>query len=382
MSKIRFSLAVLSTLTLQAESLSEAFNGTEVDGYLRGAYQSHNVNDDKTYKDGAIGGKLHFETGAYYGVSLGASAYASKAIFKHDNKGLIPFRGDNHDSYAILGEAYLKATFGNSMLTVGRQEIETPFAQVDDIGMTPNSFEAVIFENKGIEDTSIFLGHVQRMAGVDAEVIDDFTNVNGSKHMQVLGVTYEGIKDVDISTWYYHLKDAEIESIVYVEGNYEKELGNTTFGAGIQYAKQRYHVGNDATVYGGTLSATENRLGLTVTTAYTKVKDNAATSGFGGGPFYSNSEYLILDNAGKDAKAKWIGIEFDASVVGMTGFNMGIGKITLETETKKEASEVDFVASYELNKEMEVHLVYSDLKGINVAEDDAKHLRVFANYNF
>ena len=382
MNKIRLSLAVLSTLTLQAESLSEAFNQTKVDGYVRGAYQSHNVKDDKTYKDDALGGKLHFETGAYYGLSLGASAYSSNALSNHDNRGLVPFRGENHKSYTLLGEAYLKAEFGNSMLKVGRQEIETPFAQVDDIGMAPNSFEAAIFENKDLENTTVFLGQIQRMAGVDAEVVDDFTNVNTSKHMQVLGVTYEGIKDVDVSGWYYHLKDAEIKSIAYVEANYEKDLGDTTFGMGVQYAKQSYLTAKDATVYGGTLSATDNRLGLTLATAYTKAKDNAATSGFGGGPFYSNSEYLIIDNAGADGKALWYGAEYDASKMGIEGLTVGLGKVTQTTATGTKATEIDVVASYALNEQVEIRGIFSNLKGTNVGEDEAKHLRVFANYNF
>jgi hypothetical protein len=130
------------------------------------------------------------------------------------------------------------------------------------------------------------------------------------------------------------------------------------------------------------LSATVNSLGLSVCAAYNKSKDNVAFSGFGGGSFFSNSEYLILDNAGKDAKAKWIGVEFDTSVIGISGLTIGLGKITLETEAKEKASEVDFVAFYSLNKEIEIHMIYSDLKASKVGEDDAKHLRVYANYNF
>ena len=123
-------------------------------------------------------------------------------------------------------------------------------------------------------------------------------------------------------------------------------------------------------------------MGLTFATAYNETKDGSAFSGFGGGPFFSNSEYLILDNAGDEAKAKWMGVELDASILGMNGLNIGIGKITLETEANKKATEVDFVASYEINKDVEIHMIYSDLKGTNVGEDDAKHLRIYANYNF
>ena len=381
MKKIGYGLLLLSTVGVQAESLSNAFSSTTVDGYLRGAYQSHDVKDDKTYKDDALGGKLHIETGAYYGFSVGASAYSSNAIKNHDNKGLVPFRGDEK-SYTILGEAYLKAEFGNSMFKVGRQEIETPFAEVDDIGMTPNSFEAAIFENKDIENTRIFLGHIQRMAGVDAEIVDDFTNVNGSEHMQILGVTYEGIKNIDMAGWYYRLKDAEIESIAYLEANYKEERGDTIFEIGVQYSNQGYRVGKDAHVYGGTFSAMDKNSGLTLSAAYTKAQDNAATSGFGGGPFYSNSEYLIIDNAGANGKALWYGAEYDASYMGVEGLTIGYGQVTQTTATGAEATEKDIVASYEMSENFELRGIYSTLKGRNVGEDEAKHLRVFGNYSF
>ena len=355
---------------------------TVVDGYIRGTYHTHDIKDDKLYKDDAIGGKLHFETASTDGVSLGASVYGSTTLFNDDNEGLISLRGETHKSYSIIGEAYLKSEFGKNVLKVGRQEIETPFAQVDDIGMIPNTFEAATLINNTMENTTLFLGQIQKMAGVDAEVIDEFTKVNGSKNMQVLGLTYEGIANLSLSGWYYRLSGAEIDKITYVEAIYEKKLGAYVYGWGLQYSKQGQNIGKSSTVLGATLNLTAKNMGLTLSGAYNETKDASAFSGFGGGPFFSNSEYLILDNAGENANAKWMGVEFDASVLGVDGLSMGVGKITLETEAKKEATEVDFVASYEMNKEMEIHMVYSDLKGANVDEDDAKHLRVYANYNF
>ena len=378
----KVSLMLLSVLNVEAETLSSALQQTKVEGYARATYQAHDVKNDRTYQDDALGGKLHLETGAFYGVSLGASLYSSNALFNDDNKGLVPLRGENHKSYTILGEAYLQLDFGKSMLKIGRQEIETPFAQVDDIGMIPNTFESAIVENRDIEDTTIFLGHIQRMAGVDANVVDEFTNVNGSNDMQVLGVSYEGVKDLALGAWYYNLKDAEIDSIAYLEANYEKELGTMTYGVGLQYAKESYSNDADANVYSGTLSAIANEVGLTLATAYSKAKDNAASSGFGGGPFFSNSEYLILDNAGKDGTALWYGAEYDASKVGIEGLTVGLGHVTLTDEAKQEATQTDLVLSYAMSDAFEIHAIASNLKGHNVGEDDAKHLRVFANYNF
>ena len=379
MRQVSLSLLLLSILTTEIV----ADKNRVINGYVRGTYQHHDVKDDRVYKDDAIGGKLHFETGSIDGVSLGASYYGTTEVVNDDNRGLIPLRGETHKSYSILGEAYLKYEFGKSMFKIGRQEIDTPFADRDDIGMIPNTFESAMFVNSDIKDTTVFLGQINKMSGVGAEVVDKFTKVNGSKNMRLIGMIYEGFNNFTLSGWYYQLKDAEINKISYIEANYEKKVNwDYSYEVGMQYSKQSYSVGEDANILGGKVTLASNRLGMIFTTAYTKVKNRVANSGFGGGPFFSNSEYLIVDNAGADGTAKWIGAELDGAKFGYRGLTLGLGKIILETKEKKDATEVDFVASYALNNNMEFHMVYSDLKGVNIGEDDAKHLRVFANYNF
>ena len=373
---------MIMTIVINANSLANAFENATVDGYVRAAYEIHHIEGDETFKDGAVGGKLHIETAPIHGISLGSSFYTSNSFGSADNRGLVPFRGEVAHSYAILGEAYLKAVFGNTTLKLGRQEIETPFAQVDDIGMVPNTFEAYILENKDIYSTTLFIGQIQKMAGVDAEIVDQFTRVNGSKNMQVLGVTYEGIKDLTLNAWYYRLKDAQIDSIAYLEASYEGAYNGMGYGLGVQYAKQTYLQEKDALVYGVNASISHEDTGLTVGVAYNKADVNAATSGFGGGPFFSNSEYLIIDNAGKNGSQTWFGLEWDASTMGIDGLTVGISKAILKNENHQTSTEVDLVASYEMDKHVEMHIIASDIDGANVGEDTAKHLRVFANYHF
>ena len=373
---------MIVSINIDANTLREAFENATVDGYVRAGYEMHNVKNDDTFNDGALGGKLHIETAPIADMRVGASFYTSNSFGSKDNRGLVPFKGEVAHSYAILGEAYLKAQFGNTTLKLGRQEIETPFAQVDDIGMVPNTFEAYTLENKDIPDTTLFLGQIQKMSGVDAEVVDDFTRVNGNKNMQVIGINYEGIKNTNINAWYYRLKDAEIDSIAYLEASYEASLNGMGYEIGLQYAKQTYLQEHDTSVYGVNASFVYESAGLTLGAAYNKADGNAATSGFGGGPFFSNSEYLIIDNAGADGTQTWFGLEYDASTIGIDGLTISLSKAILKTKAHKVSTEVDLVASYEIDKNIEMHMIYSDLDGANVGEDRAKHLRVFANYNF
>ena len=375
-------LLMITTITINANTINGVFENATVDGYVRAGYEMHNVKDDDTFNDGALGGKLHIETAAISGISIGASFYTSNSFGSEDNRGLVPFRGEVAHSYVLLGEAYLKAQFGNTTLKLGRQEIDTPFAQTDDIGMVPNTFEAYTVVNKDIPDTTLFLGQIQKMAGVDAEVVDTFTRVNGNHHMQVVGINYDGIENTHINAWYYRLKDAQIDSIAYVESSYEGAAKGLGYSLGLQYAKQTYLNEKDASVYGINGSISHEATGLTFGAAYNKADGNAVSSGFGGGPFFSNSEYLIIDNAGADGRQTWFGLEYDASAIGLDGLTVSLSKAILKTQTHKESTEVDLVANYEINKNIEIHMICSSLKGKNVGEDTAKHLRIFANYNF
>jgi hypothetical protein len=295
---------------------------------------------------------------------------------------LIPLRGESDKSYSILGEAYLKGQFGKTMIKIGRQEIETPFVQMDDIGMVPNTFEAFWVENRDIEDTTIVLGQIQKMAGVDADVIDRFTRINGDKNIQVVGVTYEGVENLTLLGWYYNLEDGEVDKIAYLEADYESSLNGFGYGVGVQYAKESYSVGDTADVVGATISGTIESIGLTLSTAYTKSSNNSAYSGFGGGSFFSNSEYLIIDNAGDEGEALWFGTEWDGEVAGAKGLTLSLGRVRLENRVGEGATELDFVASYEIGKNLEMHLIYSDLDGLSVGEDNAQHIRLFVNQTF
>ena len=107
---------MITTLTINANIFEEI----KTFGYLRAAYEIHAVKESDTFKDGAIGGKLHIETGTYESISLGTSFYTSNALGSDDNQGLVPFRGEVANSYAIVGEVYIQGIWGNTLVKVGR----------------------------------------------------------------------------------------------------------------------------------------------------------------------------------------------------------------------------------------------------------------------
>ncbi|HHD75938.1 MAG TPA: outer membrane porin, OprD family [Campylobacterales bacterium] len=376
------SLVVLSGMFAEGANLVDALTNGKVEGYVRSTYHVHNLKNDKTYKDDGIGGKVHFKTADDYKMRLGATLYATTQLFYNDNSPIVPLRGEDNRAYAILGELYLEGKFDKTVLKLGRQELNTPFADMDDIGMVPNTFEALTMVNQNINDTEVFVGQINKMAGVDAEVTDKFTKINGSHNMQLMGVAYGGIENLELSGWYNRLHKGEVDSIGYLESTYTQALTTFEYVLGVQYAKETYSMAEDTQVWGAKLDIGIKPYGLVLMAGYNQVGNNAAFSGFGGGPFYVASEFLILDHAGKNGEARCLGLEYEASAVGLDGLVLGLSRLDLETEAKESASELDFLASYTFTDDLEGHMIYADVKGVNVGESDAKHFRAYLNYHF
>jgi hypothetical protein len=352
-----------------------------VEGYVRVGYQNHDISTDKSYKSDSIGGKLHIDTKEYQGVSGGVSFYTTNKINDHDKEGVGFFNSD-YNSYSILGEIYMEVVFGNTSVKLGRQELDTPFADTDDIGMIPNSFEAGVLINKDIKDTTIVLANVQKWAGVDAPKPETFTKMQNDDSVQVLGITYEGVENLSLSGWYYDLKvkaKGDLQNIGYIEATYGEKIDNINYELGIQYATQSYKEKSDAKIPGITLTINFEETGITINTAFNKSNDNSATNGFGGGPFFTSMEHLTIDGMGADAKALEYGFEWDMSPFGLEGLALGISKIDIESNDNKDAKENDFALSYDFDDNLNITAIYSDVND-DINSEDFTNLRVFANY--
>lgn len=125
----------------------------------------------------AIGGKLGYISPGWRGLSAGATFYTTQPIGSMDDEAM--FLDSNNDGYSILGQAYVNANLGATNIRLGRQEIDTPHADTDDIGMVPNTFEGLVITNESFANTQLMAAHLRRWAGVDAPVAEDFTDMNG-----------------------------------------------------------------------------------------------------------------------------------------------------------------------------------------------------------
>jgi hypothetical protein len=340
------------------------------DGYLRAGFQ----HQDKS--EFAVGGKLHFETNPINCVNFGASFYTTQGVDKKYNSGVGFFSSSKH-SYSILGEAYIKAMIQNTEIKLGRQEIDTPYADTDDIGMVPNTFEALTFSNSSLKDTTIFAGYLKKMSGVDAQIPEKFTSIGD---VYSVGVSYEGFEDVALSAWYYDVD--RLAKMSYLEASIEKKFADLNFDFDFQYTNQEFKSAGEVDVYGASFGIGKN--GITLSVAYDKADSTdgqAADNFFGGGPFFINCEHDTMAEVGANGEGIRYGLEFDISEYGVSGLGVGMSYLDAKGD-ESDINEVDFVVNYEVDDNLRLDLIYSDATDNLDSSESFKNTRVFVNYSF
>ena len=377
---------LLSTIAIATISnLAYADNNKNIlektNGYVRLGYQ----NDTKGNIDLAIGGKLHTETKKWNNLSLGLSFYTTNPIARlnDETKTGYTFFSSNNESYSILGEAYIKGQFKNTLIKIGRQELDTPYADTDDLGMIPNTFGAALIQNKNIKNTTLTALYIRNMAGIDADIPQRFTNTGMKNGVYAIGAEYE--KDnLALQGWYYNIKDSENRSFTYFDTTYSGKSENFEYETGGQFATQqalKNDPNKNAKIYGIQISGKYKPSGLTLTLAYNKDNGTAADNGFGGGPFYTSAEFLTLADAGADGKVYAASGEWDTSAVGIDGITFGAGYFLLKDKNNDKAHEVDISLAYDYNNNLSLSAVYSNINNFN-SNNNFKNIRTFINYKF
>jgi len=345
-------IGFLVPIFLQSDTLSDAISGISHNGELRfGGIRTKDSNNHKATTL-SMGGIVSLKTKPISGISLVGTFFTTNPIFGKNNESL--FLSSTNSAYSILGESYLKLDTGKTVIKAGRQLIDTPFADSDDIGMIPNTFEGYSLVDKSMEGTTVVVALLDKWAGVDAPIPEKFTNIQDSSDDGVFtaGLIYEGTPNTALSFWHYELDKRDFN---YLELNYEAD----SFNMGLQYTDQD----NDNSAYG--ISIGGNVDGLDLVFAYNRV-DGIVSNGFGGGPFFTSSEdHTIADTP--DQRAKLYGMSYEKN-----DFNIGITHVDFD----KGEDETDYVAGYEVNKEFNLDLIYSDMY------DDGNMVRFFAKYKF
>jgi hypothetical protein len=388
-------MSLAAAAALNAADVNSEPNAGHVSGQIRAAYVANDYDAGGNDYAAALGGVLKYETRTWNGFKLGAAAYASqKADFAtgKDSKANGDFLDENKKSYAYVGEAYIDYSASDLTLRVGRQLLDTPLADTDDIRMHPNTFEAAIATYGGIENTTLIGGYVTRWAGFDSG--DDkstFKKPGGAESdgIAVAGILNTSVDNLSLQGWYYGID--RVADAFYADATYTLAFNDTASAElAAQYAMFNEDKASsvDGSVYG--LGIRINAGAFTMGTAYNRAfnhEGKTVVNGYGGGPYLTSMEEWTIDGM-EDAKAYQISGEVDMGFAGIEGLSIstlyGIFKsAALETRIK----EWDLILAYELSEMITVDASYAVINDCYDNADggsDAGYRRalVRANFNF
>ena len=374
-------------------------------GQIRLGYITFDSDGDTPTTGYGLGGHFHLDTKRWNGLEIGVSAYTVLNLGINQNPANVnpDFFDEKGKSFIMLSEAYLDGKWGGTEIKLGRQILDTPHADSDDIRMIPNYFEAYTITNSDIDGLTLQAGFIRTMGGwengVDAsrfvrihETLDSDEATDGVYYGSAV---YEGIKDLTLSLWYYNFKD--IADVVYAEAGYSHTFSdNLQVVFGLQYdsAKQSGAAllgRQDANTFGFSAELAFEQTGIHILGAYNK--DNGSTGAtplsLGGGPFFTSMEDQTLDALNAPGKAWMLGGGYHFSAVGIDGLNAGIayGHFEADEASLYESHETDAVIEYTYSDRLTMTAAFADVvfeagKGENGDKlQDFRQFRLVMNYS-
>ena len=348
----------------------------------------------------ALAGHFHLYSKRWNGFMVGAEAYAvlNSGIDQSSHTLNGDFFDDEGKSFILISQAYLDGKWGNTEVKLGRQSLDTPHADSDDIRMMPNYFEAYTITNTDIDNFIFTTGLIDKMAGWEnavnsAEFIDVGETLGTGQKIDAVyyaSASYEGITDLSLSLWYYHYSD--IANVLYAEMGYTQELSTyATLTLGLQYDGSHESgvalLGQqDAQTYGISLEVNFEDIGVTILTAYNHDNGDTGAMGLslGGGAFFTSMEDQTLDALGTSGSAWVIGSGYSFEKVGMDGLSFGIayGHFKADDASLYHVSETDAILEYQWDEKISALAAFTSIESKVAHLQDYTQLRIIANYNF
>lgn len=373
------------------------FQDGKISGNIRSLYSGYNNDNETNIYATAVGGQLLYELAKYQGFNAGAAFTTTYDVGfasgdKAQNKRNTALSGNN-GSYTELTQAYINYNYNNINLRAGRQLIDTPLADSDDIRMVPNSFEAYTLSYEQ-DNFSLMLGHIMRWQGYDAGFDNQTDWIDtGKDGVNFVGVTFSN-DFLETNLWYYNItngSDQNGNDAFYFDAIAGYYLTKTIdVHAGVQYLKENEldNSGVAAEIYGATAELIIKGLGINI--AYNKsIKQTGKHSfnGYGGGTLFTNMDTMILDEITEDRDAyAWVG----GAIYSLNEFHFlyaygdfkGDGDIN---GVKAHITEQNIGADYSPNDDLTVGAIYV----IETNKEDSSstffndtNFRVLVSYNF
>jgi hypothetical protein len=387
LSKVKIGCAVtalsLIPATVGADSIAAAIEGSKVDGNFRSYFNTRHY-DTKTDESAlSLGGALRVNTGSLNGFSVGLGLYTAQDLSTNssDSAKINKRLGSELE---VLGEAYVNYTGGDTSVTVGRQKLNTPFANAGDAFIVPFTFEGTSIVYKGISNVTLEVDYINSIKNRNS---DTFTDVGAwaanrysadsseSDSTIILGGTYA--KDaLKVQAWYYDFDN--LFNSTYLQANYAfGAVGSTKPFLAFQFGSQGESgdelLGDiDSSLFGLQAGAGFGKSKLTL--AYNSVSEKSgafkngaflAPYNFSTSPFFTNNMLQTVENVDSGDAVK---VTFNHSFPKVK-LKFSYAEFDFDTSTDREA--IDFDVTYDMSDyskgltlRYRVEFVTSDVKSV------------------
>lgn len=352
-------LGLLTSIGFSAFTFSGVVESAIENGIVKGnirAYYNDRDFETKTNESAfSLGGALRAETGSIGAFKIGLGFYTAQDIGTNSSDSA-EVNGRLGSELEVLGEAYFSASAADTLVTVGRQRLSTPFANDGDAFVIPFSFEGGSIKNESIPNLSIELNHINSIKNRNSDKFVDVgkwstgrygVDVESTSGTTILGAVYvlDGIK---FQAWAYEF--ADLFTSFYLQGNYKFSVkGNIKPFVAAQFVSQS-ETGDkllgkvDSTLWGVQGGAGFGKSKLTL--AYTTVAEDSGSFkngafltpySFSTSPIFTNNMLATVENEDAGDAVK---LTFNYSFPKVK-LKVSYAKFDFDTSADREAIDVD-----------------------------------------
>jgi len=451
MKKLIVGSIACASLLFASENFEDIFKEGKAFGDIKYYYIQTDKQNDIAYKDTsanahAIGGQLGFKTSTFYGFNAQATFMTTNGFFLDDSVDTSILGRDNgirlqgsasgdiaQDSFSVLGEAFLKYSFGDFDINYGRQVMKSPLINAKVVRMLPSAVQGSVMhyglKEYGLDmEVSYLTDFKQRTSNKFINILEHALGVNtkviiGDDSGEVI-VAKGSWKQDDLSLSFYDYYSQNFLNSLYANATYKGSLNDYTYDVGIEGIVQR-SIGNadrnlaksgslsngkkinvEALSFKGDLKYGESKfmVGYSYIASDNSVHDSLVLP-WDGTPLYTNmitSNDLFVSNYGKGLNADSIYIGGTQSFkigytqtydfTGTKGFKTALSYMIADNDKFRKGKQKDFnvVLGYKYDEHFSIALKGIFVKNNTSAQadgsisqlDDFQQYRVIANYKF
>jgi hypothetical protein len=185
----------------------------------------------------ALGGYLKYTTSKKSPLYAAVRFHTSNPIGPNENPESTQLfdNGNDASGFVANSEAYLAWHSGKRILKAGNLMLTTPMMNDDTTRIVPWSYQGAAYTATALPDTKVQLYHITAIRSyTSSEYTKESASGDIGSGVTMLGLHYEGIRELELKSYYYYAPD--LYSTFIAQADYKHSLDEShSFCLGIQY---------------------------------------------------------------------------------------------------------------------------------------------------